>query len=425
MSSTPVAFPLKRKRSKSLPVTLLFFIWPLALLYASLKNFRDPLAKRGFILFCLYFGFVFVFSRDIQGADSARYAQNLADLHKLTPSFMTLWNSFYTYETNYLDIYQPIITWVVSLFTDNARYLFAFFALVFGYFYANNLWIVFSSIKGKPSLTLFLFIFVFAFIIPIWTINGVRMWTAAQIFIYGVLLYFIKEEKNGLWWAISSIFVHFSFLLPIMILIIYRFLPKNITLYMVFFVSTLFISEIDLIGVKNTLFFLPEIFHPRVETYTNIEYAERVQELSTDNNWYVQFSGTALKIAIISLMLGLILTGRRILKTNPIQYNYICFVLFFYGLVNLVALVPSVGRFLAVANSLSLVFIILYLSKYKISRVVSAIRVLVVPLLIFYCVFSIRVGFDFIGVSAFIGNPISAIFFEDTKPIIEFIKSLL
>lgn len=425
MNSTQVAFPFRRKKAKSLPVTLLFFLWPFALLLTSLRSFRDPLAKRGFILFCVYYGFVFIFSRDLQGADSARYAQTLADLHGLTPSFGTLWKSLYTYETSLLDLYQPVITWLVSIFTDNAHFLFAFFALVFGYFYANNLWIIFSNVKGKLNLTLILFILVFALLIPVWMINGVRMWTAAQVFIYGVLLFYLKNNKSGFWWATGSVLIHFSFLFPLVLLFIFRFLPKSQMFYLIFFVSTLFISELDLISVQTNLRILPEIFHPRVETYTNLEYAEEIKKSNLENAWYVQFYGIALKTAIISLLLTTIYGGRKFLKANRQLYNYLSFTLFFYGWANLISLIPSGARFHTVAGAFSLVFIILYFINYRINMPIQIVRVLVFPLLVFYCVFSIRVGFDFTGISTFIGNPLIALLYEDGKPIIEFIKSLL
>ena len=72
----------KDSKVKALPVALLFLVWPFALLMTSLKNFYAPGAKKGFILFCLYFGFVFVISKDLGGADSARYAQMLRELDR-------------------------------------------------------------------------------------------------------------------------------------------------------------------------------------------------------------------------------------------------------------------------------------------------------------------------------------------------------
>ncbi|MDD2635907.1 MAG: EpsG family protein [Bacteroidales bacterium] len=412
--------------SKPLPVALLFLVWPFGLLYTSLKNFKAPGAKTGFILFCAYFGFVFVVSRDLGGADSARYAQLLRDMHQLTPSFENLWASLYSYETNILDIYQPLLTWLVSLFTDNIHILFASFAFVFGWFYANNIWIVLKQIQNKVTYLTLLLVLVFALIIPIWYINGVRMYTAAQIFIYGILLYFVEnEKKKGLLWAGVSIFVHFSFLFPFALLIIYKILPKKVIIYFIFFIITLLFSEINIYNIQAYLRMLPDIFQPRVESYTNIEYVKGIKKSAEYYNWYVAFSGLALKVAISSLLIILIIFSRKFLKKNKQLYEFVGFILFFGSWANIAAVVPSGGRFLVVFNMLSMGFIILYLVKYQVSFPVKIIRLISMPLLIFYCIFTLRVGFDYMGISTFIGNPFSALLIEDNTPLIEFVKSLL
>lgn len=415
----------KHTKVKALPVTLLFLVWPFALLLTSLKNFHAPGAKKGFILFCIYFGFVFVISKDLGGADSARYAQMLRDLHQHPHSFSSLLTSLYSYDANLLDIYQPLLTWLVSLFTNNAQVLFALFALVFGWFYANNIWIILSKFQGKFSYNLMLLILVFSLIIPIWYINGVRMWTAAQIFIYGVLVYVIENKRHGLWWASGSLMVHFSFLFPVMLLLLFIFLPKRLALYLVFFIATFFVTDISVLDMKGYLLFLPEIFQPRVNAYTGTEYVRNIEKSVAEYNWYVGFAATALKISIYSLLLILILHGRKLLKKDKTFLNLICFVLLFYGWANLVSTFPSGGRFLAIANSLSMIFIILYLVKYKINWSVRIVRIMVVPLLLFYVIFSFRVGFDYMGISTFIGNPFSALLLEDNTPLIELVKSLI
>ena len=416
----------KASKAKALPVALLFLVWPFALLLTSLKNFNAPGAKNGFILFCAYFGFVFVISKDLGGADSARYAQMLRDLHQQTPSFENLWASLYSYETNLLDIYQPLVTWIIAIFTDNAHFLFAFYAFVFGWFYANNIWIILKKVQNNITYQLLLFILVFSLINPIWNINGVRMWTAAHIFIYGSLLYFVESKKRGgLLWAGASIFVHFSFLFPLAILLVFRFLPKKLIIYLAFFIITLFVSEVNIFAVQGYLRMLPEIFQPRVESYTNIEYAQGLKKAAAYTNWYVEFSGIALKIAVNSMLFILLFHGRKFLQRNRFLYEFVCFVLFFGGWANLASFVPSGGRFISVVNVLIIGFIILYLSKYRINSTIKVFRTLTFPLLIFYVIFSLRVGFDYMGISTFIGNPFSALLIEDTKPIIDFVKSFL
>jgi hypothetical protein len=411
-------------KARSLPVFLLFLLWPFALLVASLWQFRRPSAKMGFILFCTYFGFVFIISQDIGGADSARYAMALADMHELTPSFDNLWASLYSSQTNYVDIYQPLLTWIISLFTADAHYLFAMFALVFGIFYANNLWIILNRFKGKISIIAVVFILVLTLIIPIWYINGVRMYTAAHIFIYGVLLYLCEEKRKGLFWSAVSILVHFSFLFPVALLFSFVLLPKKMPVFFAFFVVTIFISEVDLFSIRSSLSFLPEIFQDRLTIYTNTDYAYSIKDAAKAIAWYVNFSGLALRIAVYFLLIVTIITSRRILTKDRNLYILFCFALFFYGWANIASLVPSGARFVAVANVISIATLLFYFAKYKLNLSIKIARVISLPLIIFYCVFSIRVGFDFMGISALLGNPFTAMLIEDTKPLIEFVKSM-
>lgn len=423
-TSVPILKVQKKKQAISYLPFLLFVIWPFALLLSSISKFRNPWAKVGFILFCTYFGFVFVISRDIGGVDSARYALALAEMHELTPTFNNFLASMYSVETNLVDIYQPLLTWIVSLFTDNPHYLFALFALVFGYFYANNLWIILSQFNGRISFVVFLFLLVFTLIIPIWNINGVRMWTAAQIFIYGVLLFVHEKKREGLLWSAASVLVHFSFLLPLALLVIFVLLPKRLPIYFTFFIVSIFVSEINLFSVRSSLSFLPEIFQSRVMSYTNTDYAYGVKQAAEATAWYVGFSGLALRIAVYALLIATIISSRRYLKKDIYLYSFICFTLFFYGCANIVSLVPSGGRFIAVANMLSIASLLFYFARYRLNMALKIVRVLSLPLVIFFSIFSIRVGFDYMGISTFFGNPFTAILFEDTKPIIEFVKSL-
>jgi hypothetical protein len=185
------------------------------------------------------------------------------------------------------------------------------------------------------------------------------------------------------------------------------------------------VSEISLYTVQGYLRLLPEIFQPRVESYTNIEYAKGLEKSAAYTNWYVGFSGIALKIAINALLIVIMLYSRKFLAKNKQIYEFVGFILFFGSWANIAAVVPSGGRFLLVFNMLSMGFIVLYLIKYRVNLPIKAIRLLSIPLLVFYCIFTIRVGFDYMGISTFIGNPFSALLIEDTKPIIDFVKSFL
>jgi hypothetical protein len=411
----------RRKKTGVNPLLFLFFIWPFASLIASIKRFRQPYAKPIFILFCTYFGYTFIIPADTFGsADSARYAAQFVKMHNSAMSLDLLLALLYSEGTTYVDVYQPLVTWFLSRFTDNPHFLFAFFALVFGYYYANNLWIVLNRIKPRIFFPIFVFILTLALINPIWSINGVRMWTAAQIFVYGILLYFLNGDKKGLIWAASSILVHFSFLFPVSLLLGFIFLPKKLLLFYIFFLGSSLISEIDLLGLRDSLSFLPGPLRNRAQIYTQ----ESVNIEQIEKGWHVLFAYSSLKWVQYILLTAIFLGSRRILKQNKSLYVLFCYTLFFFGWANISSLVPSGARFVIVANVLTFTFLILFFTECKTTKLLNWLKLLTIPLLLFFCIFSIRTGFDFIGILTLIGNPISALIIEETTPIIEFVKSL-
>jgi hypothetical protein len=413
----------QKKRRKGDILFFLFMLWPFVSLIASLKYFKRPYSKTIFILFCIFFGFIFIIPENkIDAPDSARYAEALIEMHNSNLSFNSIKAALYSQETNYVDIYQPLVTWFVSIFTGNPHFLFAIFAFVFGYFYANNLWLILNRIKQKISIPLFFFILAFALVNPIWNINGVRMWTAAQIFIYGVLLYFLNGNKKGLIWSVGSCLVHFSFLLPVTLLFAFFVLPKKLPIYFFFFILTVIFSEINFESIKGLLSFLPEVFQYRVNYYTDPAYVDNILRINNTISWHVKFSDYALKGVLYSMVTFLFFSFRHVIMNNRQLYILFCFSLFICGWANIASLVPSGSRFMTLSYTITFAFLILLFTEFPVPKIANRIKLLAIPFLIFYCLYNIRVGFDYMGISTFVGNIFTALLIKDTNPIMNFIK---
>ena len=395
----------------------------------TLRNFRRPRFKALLWLFFVYFGLVFVYADPFGGgatADSARYAANLIELHSHPGSFDALWASLYSDNSGLVDIYQPLLTWIVSLFTGNPAFLFGAFAAVFGFFYVKNLWIIFSRIDVKVGVLLFLFMMSYALVNPIWNINGVRMWTAAQVFLYGNLLFFLYKDKRGLLWSAVSLLFHFSFMFPVLLLLVWQFLPRKTWLVLLlfgFYIATSFISEINLLGVRNLLSFMPSIFQNKVDNYTNENYAKGIGVIKQATSFQVILAGNVTKW-IVYVWATLVFLKRKNWKHNHDTYfQFFMFALFLGGFANLASNVPSGARFVTVANSLFYALFVLLLGRNYLKF--YWIKLITLPIMAFAVIFSIRVGFEYIGILAVAGNPVIALFYGSQVPLIEFIKSLL
>lgn len=405
---------------------LFFLIWPFGALLRSLRHFRSPEAKTIFWLFCVFFGFVFIYGDPYNelGNDSVRYAMNLIKMHENPLSWNEIITSFYNLEEGFVDIYQPLVTWLVSLFTSDPRVLFMLFAVVFGFFYAQNLWMIFNTINKKVGLILFVFMMSYALINPIWNINGVRMWTAAQLFLFGNLRYFLLNDKKGLIWSASSILVHFSFLFPVAVLAAYIFLPKKDSIFFFFYIITAFLVEIKLTQVRDLLSFLPDFIQPKVGEYTNEVAAEAYFEKFRQYSWRYIWQGNISTWVGYAWIIAIYIRRKYWAKYFPHFRQIFMFALLMGSFANIAAQVPSGGRILLVANGLFFALFVALLGQRRINLKLRWLEVISIPLLAFVVVFGIRVGFDYMGISTFFSNPVLALFVEDTTPLIEFVKKM-
>jgi len=404
---------------------LSFFVWPFGVMLAALRHWDRSFSKNIFWLFSVFFGLTFIIAEGEMSADSEYYANALIKYAHSDLSLSELWRSFYSENSNYVDIFQPILTYLISRLTANPTVLFTVFALIFGYFYSSNVWYVLNKIEGKITPIIFLYILTFALLNPIWNINGFRMWTAAQIFLFGALPYFFEGKPRRLIWSAAAILVHFSFLYPVAVLGLFYFLRNRLNAYFVFFVITSFIKELDLEFVRNSLSFLPGFLQARVTGYTNIEYAEFRLERVQLHNWYIVYSRLALQYVVYAFTIFIYFFFKKQLYERRDLLSLFCFSILLYGFANIFSLVPSGGRVLVVATTFMFAFAIILISVYPREKSLSAIKTILFPFLLLFCIVKLREGMDFYGLSTLIGNPFYSLFYSDTVPLIEEIKGFL
>ncbi len=413
------------KRNEALYYLSLLF-WPFLSMLASLRNWERPWSKNIFWIFCIFFGFTFIIAQEgFSTADSMRHAELLTEYANAGMSFRQLFNSIYSESSGYVDIVQPLLTYLVSRVTKNPTILFTVFGFIFGYFYSRNIWYILSQIKGKITGIVLLYLLTFALLNPIWNINGFRMWTAAQIFLFGALPYLIEGNFKRLIWSAISVFFHFSLLYPVLILFVFVFLKNRLNIYMFFFIFTSFIKEIDLQAVGSALSFLPGFLQPRITAYTNIDYAETVRSSAQALNWYLPFASNSIKWVIYVLTLFTYFFCRRYLKERRELLSMFCFSLLFYGFTNIISLVPSGGRFLTVSSTFMFAFFVLFISDSPKIKGLDFVKALSVPLLLFWAIVAFRIGMDYFGLMTLFGNPLFAAIQSNNAPLIIGIKRLM
>lgn len=355
--------------------------------------------------------------------DSSRYVANLVNLYDKPMTWDIFISSFYSEESNTVDIYQPLLTFVLSRFTNDGNILFAVFGIVYGYFFSRNIWLLLDLSKGtKVDLKYWLLIITFICVLGFWNLNGVRMWTAANVFFYGAFQYLVNGKKNGIFFLISSVLVHFSFILPIgfFLLFVLVRIPWRVLYFL--FISSFFISSLNISAVRTKLESVaPAFLLPRVTGYTSDEYVEVVSNMNESVNWYIKIHSDSLMWTIAILFTIIYFSKSRKFKEDKSFSNLFGFSLLFLSVGNITSLLPSGGRYVLVAQLFGVALLVFYYVRFKVD-LFDRWLVLLSPLLYFFIIVSLRISFDTISVMTILGNPLLALFFDLPFPLINFFK---
>lgn len=434
MSSEPITKVVKNRIERSMPRNqgkvwaLLLFLFPVGAFISALRNFRIPQSRNIFWFSCIFFGLTYIYNPISESrADGIRYAEDLIVIHDNPQSWETFKASFYDSSGGFLDLYQPIVTFSLAFFTGEPRILFAVFALVFGFFYSRNMWFVLGKIPMRLNFTLIVLITTLFLVNPIWNINGVRMWTAAQVFVYGALPYIWSKDKSKILWVFASLLIHFSFFIPVLILLAYIALPKKSTLpFLVLYLVSLFISEIEISFFQSLAEYLPDILDRKVAGYTSETYVAKVFGEAETAGLFVTLLSYISKWGVAVLLIYITVKEKRVLKLNSSLRNLLTFSMFILAISFFLSNVPSGGRFVTVASVFVFAFLVLYYAFLKQTNLnISGVRLIefVAVFFAFALFLPLRTPTVFYGLTVFT-NPIVAFFTENRESIYNLIKSL-
>lgn len=389
-----------------------FLLHPFFSLIYYLKNFRKKNAKNVIWLFTVFFGFTLAIGKESQGSDIVGYMEEIPLLHGKVFSLSTAVKYFLA--SGEIDIVRTFLSILVSRFTDNGYYLVIVFAIIFGYFFSRNMWFVLDRLKGKLKPFIVLLIIVLFLVVPIWFLGGFRFWTAAHVFTYGCLHYFYNYEPKKVIWAILTPFLfHFAFLLPLFLLLLHMISGSKLKLYYFFFLLSLLVSEIN-IGLFNTYIesYAPEILQERTESYrseTALEKLERKQTMNT-TVWYAEYQNKFLSWPVFFILIVGYWKFKKFINNDMQLRTIFSFSFLFLGVSNIMANLPSGGRYQSVALLFALSALIIYLQNKNYDKTITNILVMSSPLLSLFVVVSIRESFYLMSFMTILGNPLFAIF---------------
>jgi EpsG family len=408
---------------KGLYAYITFLVWPLFAVLYAIVNVKASYTKNIIWLFCAFFGYTFIVSNPEM--DANRYQEHLYRLAELRhiPFFQALIEP-YANKGIYsgTDIYGHLITLIVSRFTNDFRILFALVGFIYGYFYSRNVFYVLEFVKNKKLKILAVSsLLLLAFILPFWNINGYRFYTAAHIFLFGALRILVERKYKYLLICFITPLVHFSFLFPLGVLLIYLLLGNRYFIYIPLLLVSLLFTDIDPATINENAALAPVFMQNKVSGYTRGEYVDFAKGIYTGMNWYVLGHIYALNVCLYLSIFYLFLKRKAYLK-DDIAKSLFSFGVLFLALANFVITIPSMGRFQAVALPIIAVVFIYCIQQGVRDKWIKRFNYIFIPVTIFFLIVEIRIGFDFIGFNSLLLNPMTAPFFPDSSALIDYIK---
>ena len=221
---------------------LILLVWPFGMLLLAMRNFKNKNYRFFILLFFAFYGFTFII--DNESRDAFRHKEKFDEIAtKPISELSVILTDFVNLRGEELDVYAPLANFIVSRFTNNAAYVFALHALLFGFFYLKSVSFLYDEFKGRINKNAMLFLFLFIAMYSIHLINGVRYYTAMWIWIYGALQLLSKKKLKYIGYCLLASLFHFGITPATMVLLLFYLLgPRNnIYIPLVFILSLIHI----------------------------------------------------------------------------------------------------------------------------------------------------------------------------------------
>ena len=401
-------------------------IAPFIALCVSLAHPRDLATRNVVWLFVIFYGAVFFIAPE-SGSDSVRYAVYLEQMHAPGFGLKDLIGEFFAEGSRLQDVYQPLLTFFVSVFTDRHWLLFASFGVLLGYVFSRNIWFLIDRTPRNAHLAAWLFIIAFAFHQDIGSsINGVRMWTALHVFLFGFLYFYESGKRIYLLGMLLTPLIHYSFYLPIALLALFHFVKKYPLAVFAFFLVSFGNVIIDVGLVRQAINLIPLPLEMRASSYlAGGEAAQRALNAGWGGGiWFLQLNRFFLEAFMIVTVSWFIWRGAY--KSSPLIRNLLVFAMLSYGVINMLSHIPSLGRFYTIPQMMILAALVLFLGQTgKVKKVDRQLIMGLAPLLAINVALGLRFMLGFASIWLFIGNLLVAPFVDANVAAYDAIKGFL
>ena len=373
---------------------ILFIFWPFLAFLLAIKNYWNEESRKVVYIFLIYYGLSFIIANE--SVDSFRYVLALKE-HSLLP-FSELFNivgSLYTQNT--IDIFAPIVSFLISRITTHHGILFAVWVAIFGFFYLKSINLLYSRFVYSPDMNSLIFMSFFVLIIPVTAISGVRMPLASWVFFYGAYHVILKRDSKFLLVTLSSILIHWSFITLNAILLIYYFAGNRNIIYMFLVIVSFILPNLMSPVFSSVAVFLGGPFQSRYESYSNETYILNIQEwYSHEASWFVGLSENMIFFFFIFLIIYIKIFSKDFMNERS-EKNLFSFILLFLSFINFAQTIPTLGgRFRDIFYLFTTLYVFMYFLKVP-SKNMNYLTIIGLFPMALYAMIKFRIGSETIN----------------------------
>jgi hypothetical protein len=209
-----------KNKTDLLSAIMLQIFWPFGgFLFSFNKNFKEQTTFI-YILIAGFYGFVFVPTPE---SDMIRYLEEFSRLAEL--DYRDLYGE--VIGGSFSDYYTVVLSFVISIFTDDPRIYLAAACMIFSVFYLKSIEMVTREFSNSNKLVNALLLFLLYFYVPIFFINGLRFYTAFYVFFFGVLKIFFDQKTKYILLILITPLIHLSFISVVIIYLLFYFFGKS------------------------------------------------------------------------------------------------------------------------------------------------------------------------------------------------------
>lgn len=345
--------------------------------------------------------FGFFMNTESEGADLYRYLRMLEDAKGPFDAV----HDFLSLEET--DIYRSLSISIIGLVTKNGHILMAWFGLVLGYFLSLSL----RFFKNQYNLLSWSLVFL-TMGLTFSGLAGVRHVTAAWLFFYGLNVYVSDRNPKGLALMLSSILIHFSFIMMVAMLLPFYFLKDKTRICIIVFLTSFFftIPAISMY-ISSIASLLGGVFESRASTYSleNTDYVESLLSNYSEQNWYIKYKSVVFLYGLA--VYGLILfKWRKSVLIGEREKRFLNYFLLMFAFRNIVVDIPDVGvRTTGFCCTMALYTIFLIYNANHQNKPIFYATCIVIAANFLRVSYIIRTTFDYVSLWELIVSPIISV----------------